>query len=198
MRMDRSLTSRVQRGPGWALLLFLALATALLPVVAFAQGADTATVKLAWTAPGDDGTIGTATAYELRVATAPITLANWDAARVLAGVPAPTPNGTRQTTVADSLTRGTTYYFAIRAVDDAGNWSGLSNVLRWDWVLDTAPPAAPTGVTATLQGTTDVKVQWAANSEADLGGYTVYRGLTAGGPWTPLNSSRHVATQYLD
>jgi hypothetical protein len=36
------------------------------------------------------------------------------------------------------LVEGTGYYFAIKTVDDAGNWSGISNVLF--------RPASPTGV----------------------------------------------------
>jgi hypothetical protein len=95
------------------------------------------------------------------------------------------------------LTNGQTYYFAIRTVDDAGNWSAISNVAQWDWVYDTAPPAAPAGVAAALQGPS-VRVTWSPNSEADLLGYDVYRALDAQGPWTRLTAARTTATQFTD
>ena len=41
------------------------------------------------------------------------------------------------------------------------------------------PPAAPTQLSAALQGTS-VALQWAANSETDLAGYRVYYGIASG------------------
>ena len=168
----------------------------LAPVLAHAQ-APPDTVNLQWTAPGDDGNIGTATLYDLRMSTSPIDLTNWSAATSVSGMPAPRVAGTKQSVTVSGLTFGTTYYFAIRTQDDAGNWSGLSNVLKWDWVVDTAPPAAPTGVSA-AKDPGDVHVHWAANTEPDLDGYTVYRALSAGGPYTALNSSLLTTTDYYD
>jgi serine protease AprX len=46
---------------------------------------------------------------------------------------------------------------------------------------DTTPPVAPTGLTATA-GNGQVVLDWANNSEGDLGGYRVYRS-SAGGPF---------------
>ena len=42
--------------------------------------------------------------------------------------------------VVRGLTRGTTYYFAVKSYDDVDNVSPLSNVVQWDWVHDTARP----------------------------------------------------------
>ena len=177
--------------------LWLGLALLLLaPVFAYAQaGPDS--VNLTWTAPGDDGNIGTATQYDMRVSTSTITLANWGSATSVTGLPAPLANGSRQTVVVRSLTRGTTYYFAIRTQDDAGNWSGISNLVRWDWQIDTAPPSAPNGITAANQ-TPNVRVQWGANSEPDLQGYSVYRASVSGGPFLRLNGSLVTGTSYID
>jgi len=185
-----------QRWRGW---LALAIGIAVLffaPMLARAQ-APADTVRLQWTAPGDDGTIGTASVYDLRVSTSPIDLSNWSSASQVTGLPAPLAAGTKQGVTVSGLTRGTTYYFAVRTEDDAGNWSGLSNVFRWDWITDTSPPAAPGGVTATRESG-NVHVHWSPNSEPDLQGYTVYRSTTAGGTYSPLNGTLLSTTDYFD
>jgi hypothetical protein len=154
-------------------------------------------VALQWTAPGDDGSIGTATSYEMRMATLPITSGNWAMANVVGGLPAPMVSGTRQSVIVRDLSRDTTYFFAIRAQDDNGNLAPISNVVRWDWVFDTAPPAAPTGLSGVKAGAS-VQLNWDANSEPDLLGYSVYRATAAGGPFTKITGSLVTATNYLD
>lgn len=84
-------------------------------------------VTVGWTAPGDDGSVGTATSYDLRVSTAPITAANFSAATPVSGMPAPAPAGTSQSVLVSGLSQGVTYYFVLVAVDEVGNRSGLSN-----------------------------------------------------------------------
>ncbi|KKS37653.1 MAG: hypothetical protein UV01_C0009G0061, partial [Parcubacteria group bacterium GW2011_GWA2_42_14] len=86
-------------------------------------------VTLSWTATGDDGTTGTAYSYSVKYSTAPITTESaWQTAYyVTSGVPVPYPAGTSQTMVVSGLSPNTTYYFAIKAYDDAGNISPLSN-----------------------------------------------------------------------
>src|SRR5689334_2335103 len=70
--------------------LLFALATLIAaPLAARAQGSGADSVSLTWTAPGDDGAAGTATTYDVRMSGAPITLANWDQAAVVSGVPTP-------------------------------------------------------------------------------------------------------------
>jgi len=127
---------------GGALLVFLA------PMMARAQGASPDSVTLQWSAPGDDGLLGLATLYHMKFSTSPINSGNWALANEVPGMPAPIAAGSKQTVLVRGLSRDTTYYFAIRAEDDAGNLALISNVVTWDWVYDTAPPAAPTGVTA--------------------------------------------------
>lgn len=178
---------------GVGLLLVLLLA----PALARAQGAGADSVMLAWTAPGDDQSIGRATAYDVRVSTSQITGSNFDAATPVSGAPAPADAGTRQTLRVRGLTRGTTYWFAVRTVDDAGNWSGVSNVVRWDWILDTAPPSSPTGLAVSRLGA-DARVQWAANGEPDLAGYHVYRATSQTGTYARVNATMVTGTQFTD
>jgi hypothetical protein len=85
-------------------------------------------ITLTWTAPGDDGTIGTASEYDIRYATASITEANWASATEVSNEPAPLVSGTSQMHIVSGLSPDTTYYFAIKTTDDAGNVSALSNV----------------------------------------------------------------------
>lgn len=176
-------------------VLVALLMVVVLAPLAHAQEVDSVTVS--WTAAGDDGRQGSATAYDLRISQSPITADNFDSALLVPGLPTPATSGTRQRVVVRGLTHGTTYYFAIRSVDDAGNWSALSNVVRWDWIVDTAPPGAPQGLAVELAGH-DARVTWSANSEPDLEGYRVYRALSAEGPFTALNASPLESDEYLD
>jgi len=107
------------------------------------------TVTLQWTAVGDDSLIGTATSYDLRYSTAAITAANFASATAASGVPAPAAPGTVQSVTVRGLSRQATYWFAIKAVDDAGNVSALSNVPSVT-TPDTTPPAAINNLTLGL------------------------------------------------
>jgi hypothetical protein len=97
-------------------------------VSAPAMAATESLVNLTWTAPGDDGTVGRATRYDLRYSTSPITAANFALAIPALGLPTPGPAGTIEHYSIGGLGSGGTYYFAIKTVDDAGNWSSMSNV----------------------------------------------------------------------
>lgn len=92
-------------------------------------GRDTAV--LTWTAPGDDGGIGQATTYDLRYAigsSCPITEATFSSA---IGIPtgSPLPPGLAECVQFTSYQRCTSYCFALKTADEAGNWSPLSNVV---------------------------------------------------------------------
>src|SRR6185295_14829778 len=112
----------------WLLVFCGALLLLVAPILARGQSAPVDSVALQWTAPGDDGAIGTATSYEMRMATLPITSGNWSMANTVAGMPAPLISGSRQSVVVRGLSRDTTYFFAIRTQDDNGNVAPISNV----------------------------------------------------------------------
>jgi hypothetical protein len=171
----------------WFPVIIIVLLALAAPLLAHAQALPDSVV-LGWTDTGDDGVAGTATTVELRLSGSPITLATWDLASVVPGVPAPGPSGTQESVVVRGLTPGATYYFAVRASDEAGNWSGLSNLVAWNGTFDTTPPAAPVGLVAARSGGS-VRLSWAANAEPDLAGYSVYRGASATGSFARINDS---------
>jgi hypothetical protein len=114
----------------------LARKLALLATAPFALATVPATMTVAastpftvrWTAPGDDGSIGRATTYDLRYSAQPLTAANFGAATRLTGLPAPSVAGTAESYVVSGLTDGQLYYLALKTADEAGNWSLISNV----------------------------------------------------------------------
>jgi Galactose oxidase, central domain len=85
-------------------------------------------IYLAWTAPGDDGTTGTATAYDLRWSSSAITEANFGSASYVAVGSPLTAGSAEQLTVWVPRCSGGRHY-AIKARDEAGNWSPVSNSL---------------------------------------------------------------------
>jgi len=95
-------------------------------LVATSTGATT--VRLEWTAPGDDGDEGRAARYDVRHAPWPIrTGADFAAATPLEGEPSPGPAGTRETWDVTGLDPGTAYWFALVAEDGWSNRSPVSN-----------------------------------------------------------------------
>jgi len=92
-------------------------------------GQDSDSINLSWTAPGEDpdGT-GTCTAYDIRYALSQIsTPAGWVAAADVAGEPTPSAPGTPESFTVNGLSPGTTYWFALKAEDDVGKLSDISN-----------------------------------------------------------------------
>jgi len=84
-------------------------------------------ITLTWTASGDDGDSGKATAYDVRYSTAPITESNFAAATKASGAPAPKAAGMQENFTVGGLNFKTTYYFALKVLDEQGNTSALSN-----------------------------------------------------------------------
>lgn len=186
-----------QRPAWWRRFLPLLIGGVLLALAPLLANAQTDSLVVSWTSVGDDGRQGTAASYDLRLSETPITGANFAAAMQVSGVPAPAVSGTRQHATVRALTHGTVYYFAIRSTDDAGNLSSISNVMRWDWLIDTAPPGAPQGVVA-ARAEQAARITWSANSEADLSGYRVYRSSSAEGPFAALVVSPISAVEFVD
>lgn len=88
----------------------------------------TNSVTLTWTAPGDDGSTGQATNYDIRYTTGALNDATWGFATAITGEPSPKPAGQTESFLVTGLQPNTAYTFGVKTTDDAGNTSALSNL----------------------------------------------------------------------
>lgn len=86
------------------------------------------TMTLTWTAPGDDGSVGAATSYDIRYSTSIINESNWASATQVVDEPHPLVASTSQTMTVSGLSGGVEYFFAMKTSDGVPNTSGISNV----------------------------------------------------------------------
>ncbi len=102
-------------------------------------GAGTGQVNLSWSAPGDDGSSGTADEYDLRYSPCPF---DWHRATQVDNPPSPGSAGSAQSMSVHVPFPGQIYCFGVKTADDEGNWSSLSNVAqaRSGEPADTTPP----------------------------------------------------------
>lgn len=135
-----------------------------------AGGVTSSTVTVTWTSPGDDGSVGTAAQYDLRYYTSTITDANWSSATKVTGVHAPLVAGTKDSVTITGLTSNTTYYFAIKSADEAGNWSALSNIATHTTLQEQIAPAAITGLYVNNVTSTTIRLIWSAPGDDSVTG----------------------------
>jgi subtilisin family serine protease len=84
-------------------------------------------LRVAWSATGDDGSVGTAVSYEMRRAGFPLDDSNFASGILVEGLSPPLLSGTPEEHVVDGLDFLTTYWFALVARDEFGNPSLVSN-----------------------------------------------------------------------
>ncbi len=82
------------------------------------------------------------------------------------------PPSTREATDSRALS-GINNYYIVLAVDTAGNLS--SSMPQYVHLIDSIPPAPPTGLIARVDTTGILTLRWHSNQEPDLLGYRVYR-----------------------
>jgi hypothetical protein len=109
--------------------IFITLAAVVAALaIAHIAHAQSRSVTLSWTAPGDDGWIGQAKTYDIRFSRYPINASNFAYATHLNTSLLPGPSGRKETLTIFGLTEGVTYYFAVRTADESTNWSPVSNI----------------------------------------------------------------------
>jgi ABC-type transport system substrate-binding protein len=134
-------------------------------------------IRLTWTAPGDDGMNGNCTGYVVKYSSSGrITDSSWDSATTYAQSRTPVKNGTTETHVITGLTNGTTCWFAIKAYDQDLNYGGVSNspsgtTLTPGWSTN-APivliPGTGNNVTTPVQFFRDYNFSVTINSATDV------------------------------
>lgn len=161
---NRRVRTKAPSAAAWATAVVVAVALNASP--GNAQTAADSTLTLRWTATGDDGLVGTASRYDLRYRTTPIsgtdTLSWWNAATVATGLPTPSPSGSTDSVRVRGLLPVTTYYFIIRAADEVPNISGFSNVAVKTTSGDVTAPAAIADLSVTSVTGTSIAVRWTA------------------------------------
>ena len=156
----------------------LARGAALLGALLGVPGARGESLLLTWTAPGDDGVTGTASAYEIRYSqSAPAgadTASWWNAATPVAGLPAPHSAGTRESFQVSGLAPASTYYFILRTSDEVPNVSGFSNISVRQTPTGGSTLVTPQGfgAQATAGG---VALAWQPVTTGTAIGYRLYR-----------------------
>jgi len=94
-----------------------------------------------------------------------------------------------------TITFGTSYFYAVSAVDTAGNESPHSN--RMDaLVTDRTPPGMPLNFSVEVTGHT-VSMKWDPPGDRDLAGYMVRRGFTESKPFN-LQDNLITSTSFTD
>ncbi|EKD56818.1 MAG: peptidase families S8 and S53 protein, partial [uncultured bacterium] len=122
------------------------------------------TIALAWTAPGDDATTGTAAVYDIRYSPSTITPANWALAIPVTTEPVPQLAGTTEAITVTDLASETTYYFAIKSTDESANTSNLSNLAQAT-TLDISAPTI-SHISSGTPSTTSVAITWDTDEPA--------------------------------
>lgn len=133
-----SLAARFSDGSVWSRPSLPAVGTAAVqpdqtpparPVDLVQHAGGAASVTVAWSLAGDDTIYGSAASYDVRYHTEPLTPANWAAAVPVSGPAGTHPNPAKRTLEISGLAAGVAVHVGVKAIDDAGNTSALSNVI---------------------------------------------------------------------
>jgi subtilisin family serine protease len=160
-------------------------------------------VFLGWTAPGDDGTSGTATEYDIRYAeTLPSkadTAAWWASATEVTGESTPQAYGTPESMEVTGLSPLTTYFFAIKALDEHYNPGDISDIIG---EVTLAVTLSSFEANPVPEG---ILVEWNVESERNNRGYHLSRSLEEEGSFDFLvfldgagNSARTQTYSFVD
>jgi len=131
-------------------------------------------LTLQWTAPGDDGGSGTAESYQIRRSASVINGPNFNSATAVANPPAPLAGGTVQQFTVTGLDTTLVTHFALRATDEAGNTSQVSNDAEW------IPSGSPSHLVKDIPPFKDNSLYAEQDSLSNGAGAFLFAGRTAG------------------
>jgi hypothetical protein len=141
-------------------------------------------ITLAWTAPGDDGTSGTAEEYDIRESPTTINSSNWSSAAQIALAPPPGPPGSLELFTFTGFDTMLVHHFALRTRDDAGNWSEISNNAIW------TPRAGPVQYVVEIPSFKDNTMYEESDTLSNALGEHFFSGTNNGGASAPADARR--------
>jgi len=139
-------------------------------------------VTLKWTAPGDDGTVGTIVNGQYQVkysAVEIITNAGIDSEPFYVVIPTDTTPGEENSAVITGLLEGTSYWFAVRTKDETGyDWSvwnssadvSTVNTLAYHYPKEVAPAAITDLLALTSSNEGETALIWTVTGDDGLTG----------------------------
>jgi subtilisin family serine protease len=156
-------------------------------------------ITLTWTASGDDGSQGKAWRYDIRYATYAINNSNFNQATQVPDAPIPSEPGSQETFTVLGLDDRTTYFFAIKVSDDAGNTSRISNSPSGTTVGPPEIDVSPAAVNATVpvNGSTSKMLTVRNTGEGSLR-FHLRGGLTRGASITGFGGSDDYGYVWVD
>jgi hypothetical protein len=93
-------------------------------------------LTLGWTAVGDDGLTGSATAYTIWLAESELTDSTWTTGQPYIGSPIPLPSGSTHAYTLTGLVPGQRYWVGVVTYDEVGNSDGISNIVNAEAKID--------------------------------------------------------------
>jgi chitodextrinase len=156
----------------------------------------TTSLKLTWTAPGDNGDVGQAAAYRIDYYKDSVADPNWEAAKLVSNTPTPGPAGTPESVLVTGLDQNSKYFFNVVAVDKVGNVGPFSNIAEGFTAYDSIPPGTIADLTILDSAISFVFLSWTAPGDDGMDGmisqYRIRYDTT-----TITDSSWESATKYI-
>ena len=101
------------------------------PLALSVEGVGLKSMNLSWAASGDDGDTGKASSYEIKISNEPITDANWNELSAVNFVPLASDSYDKVMVQVKGLMFEQAGYVAVKAVDNVGNKSSISDNLTF-------------------------------------------------------------------
>ncbi len=158
---------------------------------------DSRKLLLNWTATGDDDMTGQAASYEVRASANPITEANFESAALVDQNLVPQAPGVPEALWVTGLDPNSTYYFALKVLDEIPNASDLSNVVAATTLPpDVTAPAAVSDLASPSAGMITIDLTWTApGDDSGIGQAAEYDVRYSTDPITEGNWASSAAVQ---